>query len=112
MPFFTWNALPEIAASNVQFQVKRKLVHLENVMVVSLEMEVGVEVPLHQHPHEQIGVVLQGSVEVVIGDKKRVIGPGEGYLVPSNMKHGGHVIGEESCVLLDVFSPIRVDFLT
>ena len=107
MSFFKWDELPTVELSP---QVERKIVHLENVMLVYIEVGAGVEVPIHRHPHEQIGLVLQGQAEFVLGDEKRVIGPGEEYTVPPNMKHGGSAL-EESCVLLDIFSPIREDFL-
>jgi quercetin dioxygenase-like cupin family protein len=80
-------------------------------MLVYYEVGAGVGIPIHQHPHEQIGAILQGKCEFIISDEKRVLGAGEGYIIPSNMEHGGQGIGEEPCVLLVVFSPIREDFL-
>ena len=109
MSFFNWDEIP---SNEIAPRVKRKIVHLKNVMLVHYEVGVGVGIPIHQHPHEQIGAILQGQCEFIIGDEKRILGAGEGYVVPSNMKHGGRGIGEETCVLLDVFSPIREDFLT
>ena len=109
MSFFKWDELPTIELAP---NVKRKIVHLENVMLVYIEAGVGAEVPIHHHPHEQIGLVLQGKGEFVLGDETRIIGPGEGYVVPPNMKHGGTGPATEPCVLLDIFSPIREDFLT
>jgi quercetin dioxygenase-like cupin family protein len=110
MSFFNWDKVPthtlEIAP-----QVKRKIVHLENVMVMYLEIPPGNAVPQHQHPHEQIGIILKGQVKMIIGNKTQVIGSGEGYVIPSNIPHSSLTIGEEPCVLLDVFSPIREDFL-
>ncbi len=108
MSFFKWDEVP---TDELTPQVKRKVVHLENVMLVYTEREAGVEMPIHQYPHEQVGLVLQGKAKIILGDEKRVIGPGEGYLIPSNMKHGG-LVGEEPIILLAVFSPIRDDFLT
>lgn len=109
MSFFKWD---DVSTVELAPQVKRKIVHLENVMLVYIELEPGAEVPVHQHPHEQIGLVLQGKAEFILGDEKRVIGPGDGYLVPPNMIHGSGRAPEERCILLDIFSPIREDFLT
>jgi quercetin dioxygenase-like cupin family protein len=109
MSFFNWDEIPSVEIAPC---VKRKIVHLKNVMLVYYEVGAGVGIPIHQHPHEQIGVILQGQCEFTIGDEKQVLGGGEGYVIPSNMKHGGQGIGEETCVLFDVFSPIREDFLT
>jgi quercetin dioxygenase-like cupin family protein len=108
--FFNWDTVPthtlEIAP-----QVKRKIVHLEKLMIMHLEIASGVKVPHHHHPHEQIGIILKGQIEVVIGDETRVISAGEGYLIPSNVTHSSRTISEEPCVLLDIFFPIREDLL-
>ena len=108
MSFFKWDDVPTVELAP---NVKRKIVHLENVMLVYIEVGPGAEVPVHQHPHEQIGYVLKGQAEFVLGDETRVIGAGEGYVVPANLKHGGAGPATEPCVLLDIFSPIRDDFL-
>jgi quercetin dioxygenase-like cupin family protein len=74
-----FTARAEAVAANAIARA-RKIVHLENVMVMHLEIASGVEVPQHQHPHEQIGIILKGQIEVVIGNETRVIGSCEGYL--------------------------------
>jgi quercetin dioxygenase-like cupin family protein len=42
----------------------------------------------HQHPHEQIVVVLNGRLRVTLGDEKEEVGPGSGFHVPPNLPHG------------------------
>lgn len=108
MPFFQWENLPAV---EVAPHVKRKFVYLDNLMVVRYEIDAGAgDNPVHQHPHhEQITFVLHGQVEFVLGDERRVIGAGEGLTIPPNMSHGNTIIGP--CVMIDVFSPIREDYL-
>lgn len=67
-------------------------------------------VPRHQHPHEQGGVVLEGALELTIGDETRMIRPGDAYAIPPNLPHSAKS-SDEGCVVLDVFCPPREDYL-
>ncbi len=66
-------------------------------------------IPTHQHPHEQIGVIQEGGMELTIGDETRTLLPGDAYSVPPNLPHGGRATSA-GCVVLDVFTPIREDY--
>lgn len=66
-------------------------------------------IPRHQHPHEQLGVILEGAMELTIGDETRTMRPGDAYSVPPHLPHGGRTHAE-GCVVLDVFTPIREDY--
>jgi len=67
------------------------------------------EAALHNHPHEQMGIVLEGEFEMTIGDETRLLKKGDMYLVPPGVTHGGVTLAREALVL-DVFSPPREDF--
>jgi quercetin dioxygenase-like cupin family protein len=110
MSFFHWDTVPTHTL-DIAPHVKRKIVHLANVMIMHLEIPPGINVPQHHHPHEQIGIILKGHVEMVLGTTTHVISAGEGYIIPSNIPHSSRTIGENLCVLLDIFSPIQEDFL-
>lgn len=62
--------------------------------------------PVHQHREEQIGTVLEGSLEFELAGEKRTLRKGDVYVIPPDVPHGA-VTGEEGCVTLDVFSPPR-----
>ncbi|MDP9363706.1 MAG: cupin domain-containing protein [Chloroflexota bacterium] len=66
-------------------------------------------VPRHQHPHEQLGVMLEGAMELTIGDETRLLRPGDAYTIPPNLPHGA-ATHEEGCVVLDVFTPPGEDY--
>ena len=66
-------------------------------------------VPRHQHPHEQLGVMLEGALELTIGDETRVLRPGDAYTIPPDLPHSAATRGE-GCVVLDVFTPPREDY--
>jgi quercetin dioxygenase-like cupin family protein len=62
--------------------------------------------PVHQHREEQIGTVLDGSLEFELAGETRLLRRGDVYVIPPDVPHGA-VTGEERCVTLDVFSPPR-----
>ena len=68
----------------------------------------GSIVPLHQHPNEQIGYVLEGIITLTVGDETRDLAPGAAYLIPGGTPHEGSSV--DGCVVLDVFSPPRSDY--
>ena len=78
-------------------------------MLSYLEMDEGEVVPLHDHPHEQGGILLEGQVELTIGDEVRVCEVGEMFLIPPNTPHKAVAVGGPARVL-DVFSPVREDY--
>ena len=79
-------------------------------MLSYLQMDAGAEVPLHQHPHEQGGILLQGKMQLTIADETRLCEPGAMFLIPSNTPHRAVAI-DGPAVVLDVFSPIREDYV-
>lgn len=80
-----------------------------NLMLSYLEMDAGAEVPLHSHPHEQGGVLLSGSLDLTIGGETRRVTPGSLFLIPPNVPHRA-VAADGPAVVLNVFSPVRVDY--
>jgi quercetin dioxygenase-like cupin family protein len=71
----------------------------------------GHSVPLHSHPHEQIGVVLSGRARLRIGDEEREVGQGDFYCIPGDVPHSDTALGDEPFVMLDIFYPVREDFI-
>ncbi len=62
--------------------------------------------PVHQHAEEQLGTVIDGSLEFDLAGEKRILQKGDAYVVPPNVPHGAST-SEETCVVIDVFSPPR-----
>jgi len=81
----------------------------ENMMLSYLEMDENAVIPLHDHPHEQGGMLLDGQLELTIGDETRVVEPGAMFIVPPNVPHKAVAVGGPALVL-DVFSPVREDY--
>jgi quercetin dioxygenase-like cupin family protein len=66
-------------------------------------------VPLHSHPHEQLGIVLEGMQALVVDGVAHELGPMEGYVLPGGVEHSAYC-GPEGALVLDVFQPIRDDY--
>jgi len=81
----------------------------ERAMVVRIEIDKDAEVPMHTHPHEQIGYIASGSFRFTIGDETRDLEPGDGYAIPPHVPHGGIGI-KDGTVAVDTFSPPREEY--
>ena len=110
MPFKSFNDLPE---EEVFPGATRKIIYEDKIMLVLWKLEPGTTLPLHSHPHEQITHILEGRALVTVGAEKREVGPGDVYSAPygSNLEHSVEVLGDEPFLELDIFHPIREDFL-
>ena len=82
----------------------------KHLMLSYVEIEEGALVTTHQHPHEQGGVVLTGRLALTIGEQTRTLGPGEMYIIPPDTPHRASAVGGR-CVAMDVFSPVREDYV-
>ena len=90
--------------------IKRQLFGFnETIMMVKVSFEKGAVGELHSHPHTQVSYVESGSFEMTIGGEKRIIQTGDGFYVHPNLEHGTTCL--EPGILVDVFSPMRADFL-
>ena len=90
--------------------MKRKIMAYDDrLMLVRVEFEKGGVGTLHSHPHTQITHVERGAFEVEISGEKQVLKAGDVFYVPPHAVHGAVCL--EAGVLIDVFSPMREDFI-
>jgi quercetin dioxygenase-like cupin family protein len=90
--------------------IERQMIVGENLMMCRFRFAPYVETPAHSHTHEQMTIVVSGKVRFIIGNEERIVSPGDVLHFPSNSWHGATMLDEE-VVLIDIFSPIREDFL-
>jgi len=90
---------------------RRVLAHSENLMLAHLTFHKKSDDPgLHSHPHEQIIFLEKGKIEFIMDGESSVLGVGDSVYVPPNVIHGVRIL-EDNCILLDIFTPRRDDFL-
>ena len=82
----------------------------EQMMLSLVEFQAGAVVEAHSHPHEQVGVVLEGRAHFFVGDEDKILGPGDMYTIPGGVTHRVVAL-EESVKALDIFHPVRDDYL-
>ena len=78
-------------------------------MINLIDFEAGATVPLHSHPHEQLGIVLEGMQVLVVEGVAHELGPMEAYVLPGGVEHSAYC-GPEGALVLDVFAPVREDY--
>lgn len=90
--------------------VKRKIMTYDaNLMMVKVAFESGGVGAAHSHVHTQMSYVASGAFTITIDGETRVVRAGDAYYIPSNVWHGA--VCEEAGVLVDVFTPMREDFV-
>ena len=90
--------------------VSRKILsYNDQLMSVEVHFEKGAIGAVHTHPHVQISYVLEGSFEATIGGETKIIKKGDTYITEPDVPHG--VVCLEAGTLLDIFTPMRADFL-
>lgn len=66
-------------------------------------------IPIHSHPHEQIGYMISGQMTFTVNGEVHTAEPGDSWCIPSNVEHGVEVL--EDSLVIEVFSPVREDYL-
>lgn len=83
----------------------------DSLMMVEVTFQKDGVGTIHCHTdHEQISYIVRGSFEVTVGLDKQVLTAGDNFYAARNVNHGVVALEDDS-VILDVFTPIRQDFL-
>lgn len=87
----------------------RTLAFGERTHLTEFRLVKGSIIPEHNHPHEQTGYLVSGRMTFVIAGEAFDTRPGDGWNIPSGVSHSVDVL--EDCVVIEVFSPARKDYL-
>jgi quercetin dioxygenase-like cupin family protein len=91
--------------------IRRFIFTLNQVMSIYFEIDPGVVIGQHSHPNEQMGMLLKGKMCWRIRGQQKILQAPALYRIPSQEPHEVEILGEEPALVLDIFSPIREDFL-
>src|SRR5688572_33426012 len=83
--------------------------HGERLMLSLVEMQPRAVVEEHSHPHEQLGLMLEGEAEFIIDGRSRQVRPGMMWRIPGGVKHKA-IAGDKGARAVVVFHPIREDY--
>ena len=89
---------------------RRVLAYAQPLMLVEMTMQQGAVGAMHTHPHCQIDYVVSGAVDFTLGTQTRRMQPGDSVFIPPETPHGAVAL-ENGTVLLDIFAPMRDDFV-
>ncbi len=100
----------EITLDKVTEMISQKIVAGEREMLAQIYLKRGAQVPIHTHDSEQMTYVLQGSLRFLVGGEEIIVREGEVLHIPSRVPHQAEAL--EDTFELDVFSPIRADWIS
>jgi len=104
-----------VSGNGVMHDGIRKVFSGKNCMAVLNEIKPLpyqlTEIPTHSHPHEQLCYIMHGQCKFKLGDETFDVSSGEIIYIPPDVQHGLILTSDEACLNLDIFSPIREDYL-
>ncbi|MBV8901929.1 MAG: cupin domain-containing protein [Verrucomicrobia bacterium] len=87
---------------------RARMLHSSNMTFAFWEIAAGGILPEHDHPHEQVAILLEGRFELTVRGETSVLVPGTVAVIPSHARHSGRALSD--CRICDVFYPIREDY--
>jgi len=88
---------------------RRTLAHGDKTVLCEFSFKKGAVIPVHRHLYEQTGYLISGKLLFTINGDEHEVNPGDGWCIRANVEHSAYV--PEDTVLVEVFSPVREDYL-
>ena len=106
MQLYEWDAIP---AEPMNDLVTRQAIHGDTLTIARLALKRGALVPTHQHPNEQVSMIISGALRFELEGREVTVRAGESLRIPGNVPHSAEAV--EDSVAIDVFSPVREDWI-
>ena len=78
--------------------------------LVEFRLAKGMLLPEHSHHHEQIGYLVSGGLLFNVNGERFEAGPGDSWSIEADVPHSAEAL--DDCVVVEIFSPIREDYLS
>ena len=88
---------------------RKTLVFGKSTLMTEFRLKKGSILPSHKHPHEQTGYLVSGQIVLIVEGQKHNMAPGDSWAISGDVEHAGEVL--EDSVAVEIFSPIREDYL-
>ena len=85
------------------------LVHGEKTLMGQFKIAKGAAIPAHSHPHEQTGIMVIGKLRFNVDGQVVDMETGDSWCLPGGVEHSAEAL--EDSVVVEVFSPVREDYL-
>ncbi len=106
MTTYNWNEIP---VEQMNPLVTRQVIHASSITIARIGLAKGGAVPTHAHINEQVLNMISGRLQVVLDGVEMVLQGGQTLVIPPNVPHSVEAL--EDCVAVDVFSPVREDWI-
>jgi isopentenyl-diphosphate delta-isomerase type 1 len=87
----------------------KTLAYGEKTLLAEFKLEKDSILPEHEHPHEQTGYLISGKIRLIIENEEHDVSPGDSWSIPGGVLHKAEIV--EDSVAIEVFSPVREDYL-
>jgi len=87
----------------------RPLVWGHKTHLCEFQLQQGYKLPWHNHPYEQTGFLISGKLNFRIDQSWHIAEAGDSWSIPENVEHEVEIL--ENSTVLELFSPIRPDYL-
>ncbi len=80
----------------------------DKMMVCHVHLDNGATIPLHSHPHEQGGTVIEGEIAFTIAGEQKTLTAGDSYVIKRDVPHTA--TAKTACKLFEIFAPVREEY--
>ena len=87
----------------------KTLAYVDRTLMTEFHLAQGACLPPHSHSHEQTGYLVSGRLRLTIGQAQFEVGAGDSWCIEGNVEHSAEALHDT--VALEVFSPVRADYL-
>lgn len=108
--FFTADEFIEVAPQSSPTalslrQLGNAMTHTLQILDESYPPDADTGPEFLSHQGEEGGVVVEGEIEITVGDQVRLLGSGEGYLFDSRQPHRFRNVGSKTCKIVSACTP-------
>lgn len=106
-PFYSAEDLPDLGNNDIHYFLVGKRRASRQMCILREVMPPGSDTgdTMLSHDGEEGGVIVQGQVELTVGDRVRVLNTGEAYYFESRTPHRFRNIGSEPAILVSANTP-------
>lgn len=105
----TYYSIQDIPPKKPAQGIEMRAFHGARMTFAHFTFTPGTPLPEHSHPHEQIGTVVKGEMQLTIEGETRAVAAGGAYHIPSNVVHSARCI-KGPAEVIEMFAPVREDY--
>lgn len=105
--FFEASELLDIGKGNISYKQVGSNLFGRSIQMLYEKYEPGADTGriMLSHEGEEAGIVLEGRLEITVGDQRKILGPGDAYLFESKTPHRFKSVNNKICVVVSACTP-------